>query len=131
MNLKEWESIVKLFRWQVSKRQIPFLEVNLIFELINIKMKRKLPELKTCLILDAIGCVSYIFPPFGPVWAFISGIIFYFMFGKRLGLFGGAFSFIEELLPGLDILPTFTIAWFMRKREIEKENSMKPLRVMQ
>lgn len=86
-------------------------------------------------MLDAIGCASYIVPFFGEfidlVWAPISGIIFYFLFGKRLGVLGGAFSFVEELLPGLDILPTFTIAWFMRKREIEKEVSMKQLRVIQ
>ena len=84
--------------------------------------RRKLPELKTCIILDVIGCVSYIIPPFGPVWAFISGIIFFFMFGKKFGAIGGVFSFIEELIPGVDFIPTFTIAWFMRKKEMEKEN---------
>lgn len=97
--------------------------------------KQTLPSLTTCLIFDAIGCASYIVPFFGEfidlVWAPVSGIIFYFLFGKRLGVFGGAFSFVEELLPGLDILPTFTIAWFMRKREIEKEASMNRLRVIQ
>lgn len=31
------------------------------------------------------------------------------------------FSFIEEILPGLDIIPTFTIAWFIRKRELDKK----------
>jgi len=84
-------------------------------------MKRKfLPDLKACIILDVIGCLSYIIPPLGPVWAFISGVIFYFMFGKKLGVFGGIFSFLEELIPGVDIIPTFTIAWFMRKHEIDK-----------
>lgn len=79
--------------------------------------KTFLPNLKTCIILDLIGCLSYIVPLFGPIWAVISGIIFYFMFGKKLGVFGGIFSFIEELLPGLDFIPTFTIAWLMRKSE--------------
>src|SRR5580765_8055503 len=84
-------------------------------------MKRKtLPDLKHCIVLDVIGCVSYIIPPFGPVWAVISGIIFYFMFGKKFGVFGGIFSFLEELMPGVDLIPTFTIAWFIRKNEIEK-----------
>jgi hypothetical protein len=40
------------------------------------------------------------------------------MFGKKLGVFGGIFSFLEELIPGVDLIPTFTIAWFMRKKEI-------------
>lgn len=43
------------------------------------------------------------------------------MFGRKMGVFGGVFSFLEELTPGLDIIPTFTIAWFIRKNEIEKE----------
>ncbi len=90
-------------------------------------MKTKLPSLKTCIILDVIGCLSYVIPPFGPVWAAISGIIFYILFGKKFGLLGGVFSFIEELLPGVDIIPTFTIAWFIRKSEIEKSFGQKQI----
>lgn len=96
----------------------------------NFKMnKTLLPNLKTCIILDVIGCVSYVIPPFGPVWAFISGIIFYFMFGKKLGVFGGMFSFVEELIPGIDFIPTFSIAWYMRKKEIEKDSSERRLKI--
>lgn len=93
--------------------------------------KTFLPDLKTCIVLDVIGCLSYIIPPFGPVWAVISGIVFYFMFGKKFGVFGGMFSFIEELIPGVDFIPTFSIAWYLRKKEIEKEQSAKQLRVIQ
>ncbi len=90
-------------------------------------MKRKLPSLKTCIILDLIGCISYIFLPFGPLWAILSGIIFYFLFGRKLGILGGIFSFIEELFPGIDFIPTFTIAWLIRKYEIEKIVRQKPV----
>ena len=83
-------------------------------------MKRKLPSLKACIVLDIIGCLSYLILPFGPLWAVISGIVFYFLFGRKFGMFGGIFSFIEELFPGIDLIPTFTIAWFIRKYEIEK-----------
>ncbi len=97
--------------------------------------KKSLPELSLCITLDAIGCASYLLPFLGEftdvVWAPVSGIIFYNLFGKKLGLFGGAFSFIEELLPGFDIIPTFTIAWFMRKREMEKPNlNLKELKII-
>ena len=94
-------------------------------------MKRKLPSLKTCIVLDVVGCLSYIFPPFGPVWAFISGVVFYFLFGKRFGVLGGVFSFIEELFPGIDFIPTFTIAWFIRKHEVGNlsQNANKNLRL--
>ena len=94
-------------------------------------MKRtSLPSLKTCITLDVIGCLSYIVPPFGPIWAFTSGIIFYFMFGKKFGVFGGMFSFIEELIPGVDLIPTFTIAYFMRKNEIAKQNSLNTIKII-
>ncbi len=63
------------------------------------------------------------------VWAPLSGFIFYFLFGSRLGAMGGVFSFVEELLPGLDFIPTFTIWYFIRKREIEKDSKSTMLKV--
>jgi hypothetical protein len=87
-------------------------------------MTKKLPSLKVCILLDAIGCLSYILPFLGEftdlIWAPLSGFIFYFLFGNKLGAMGGVFSFFEELFPGLDFIPTFTISYFIRKREIEK-----------
>jgi hypothetical protein len=72
-----------------------------------------------------MGMVSYLLPVIGEtedlLWAPLSAIIFYFLFGKKkFGLFGGIFSFLEEISPGLDFIPTFTIAWLIRKKEIEK-----------
>ena len=72
-----------------------------------------------------MGFVSYLLPVLGEaediIWAPVSAVIFYFLFGKKkFGLFGGLFSFLEQLSPGLDFIPAFTIAWFIKKREIEK-----------
>jgi hypothetical protein len=68
--------------------------------------------------------MSYLFPVIGElediVWAPISAITFFFLFGRKMGVFGGAFSFLEEITPGLDFIPTFTIAWFIRKNELDK-----------
>ena len=88
-------------------------------------MKRKLlPNLTTCIILDLVGMSSYLLPVIGETfdlaWAPVSGVLFYLLFGKKMGVFGGIFSFIEEILPGVDVIPTFTIAWFIRKREMDK-----------
>ena len=88
--------------------------------------KNSLPSLTTCIILDALGYTSYLIPVFGEVfdfiWAPISGIAFFFLFGKnKFGLMGGAFAFLEELSPGLDLIPTFTIAWFIRSRELKSQ----------
>ena len=89
-------------------------------------MKKKfLPNIYLCLLLDLMGMVSYLLPVIGEtedvLWAPLSAIIFYFLFGKKkFGLLGGVFSFLEEISPGFDFIPTFTIAWLIRKREIEK-----------
>lgn len=88
--------------------------------------KNRLPSLVTCVIVDAIGYISYLFPVIGElfdfIWAPISGITFFFLFGKnRFGLLGGVFAFLEELSPGLDMIPTFTIAWFIRNRELKSQ----------
>ncbi len=67
---------------------------------------------------------TYIFPGLGEfvdiVWAPISGFIFYKLFGGRFGMIGGVLNFLEEIIPFTDIIPSFTIAWFIRKNEIEK-----------
>jgi hypothetical protein len=87
--------------------------------------RNRLPSISFCILFDIIGFASYLLPAFGEmedlIWAPFSGVIFYFLFGKRkFGLLGGIFSFLEEISPGLDFIPTFTIAWFIRKHEIEK-----------
>jgi hypothetical protein len=85
---------------------------------------RPLPPLALCLLMDMLGCASYLVPFFGEfldlVWAPISAIIYVRLFGIK-GIFGGAFNFLEELLPGLDIIPTFTITWFMLYHKRSKQ----------
>lgn len=91
---------------------------------LPVRISKKLPPLSVCILLDAIGFVSYLLPVLGEtediLWAPISAVIFFFLFGKKkFGILGGAFSFIEEISPGLDFIPTFTIAWFIRKYEMK------------
>jgi len=78
-------------------------------------MKRQ-PSLLLCIVMDVLGYASFGVPLLGEVadvvWAPVSAIIFYFMFGGRKAIFGAAFNFAEELLPFTDFIPTFTIAWF-------------------
>jgi len=83
-------------------------------------MERKFtPALWACILMDLLGCASYAVPILGEVsdviWAPISAIIFYRMFGGSVGSFGSVFNFMEELFPGLDFIPTFTISWVVRK----------------
>ncbi|MEZ5046650.1 MAG: hypothetical protein R2831_06630 [Chitinophagaceae bacterium] len=88
-------------------------------KIISSLFSRK-PSLLLCIILDILGMLSFAIPGIGEwqdvVWAPLSAYIFYNMFGGVGGILGGAFSFIEEILPFTDIIPTFTIAWFLQNK---------------
>ena len=76
---------------------------------------KKQPSLFFCIVMDLIGMGTYAIPIFGELadfaWAPVSAMIFYFTFGGRKGMIGGVLNFVEEILPGTDVIPTFTITW--------------------
>ncbi|MBZ4189827.1 hypothetical protein [Niabella beijingensis] len=78
---------------------------------------KKSPSLLFCILMDAIGYLSYAIPGLGEladvVWAPVSGLVFAFAFGGKKGMTGGLFNFIEEALPGTDFIPSFTIMWVL------------------
>ncbi len=82
------------------------------------KTQKAIPALPLCILLDFIGYASFSIPVLGEftdlVWAPVSAVIFYRLFGGKMGVFGGGFSFLEELLPFTDFIPTFTLAWAFR-----------------
>lgn len=82
------------------------------------------PSIYLCIILDLIGYATFSIPGIGEfgdvIWAPLSAIIFFKLFGGPMGKFGGAFSFLEEILPFTDIIPTFTIAWLIRNSQAVK-----------
>lgn len=83
------------------------------------------PHIGICIVLDLVGMATYVFPALGEfgdiVWAPVSGFLFYKLFGGRFGLIGGVLNFLEEIIPWTDIIPSFTIAWFIRKSEADKQ----------
>lgn len=91
-------------------------------------MKRTAPSLLFCVIMDIIGYATYAIPFLGEItdvaWAPVSALIFYFSFGGWKGSIGGIFNFVEELLPGTDFIPSFTLMWllqnFAKKKTIQK-----------
>lgn len=92
-------------------------------------MARK-PPLLFCIVMDLIGYATYAIPFFGEIadiaWAPISAIIFFLSFGGWKGALGGFANFIEELLPGTDFIPSFTIMWlikFTHKRNVTRITS--------
>jgi len=82
-------------------------------------MQRRQPSLIFCLVMDFIGYASYSIPILGEVtdviWAPISALIFFLTFGGWKGALGGVFDFVEELLPGTDFIPSFTIMWLLQR----------------
>lgn len=67
-------------------------------------------------IFDLIGMLSYAVPFIGEisdlVWAPITLFLMTKMYPGKLGVASGIFSAIEEAVPFMDIIPTFTITWF-------------------
>jgi len=90
-------------------------------------MNRRQPSLIFCLLMDFIGYASYSIPILGEVadviWAPISGLIFFLTFGGWRGALGGMFDFLEELLPGTDFIPSFTLMWFLQKMRAKGNQS--------
>ena len=76
----------------------------------------KTSKLILSLLFDGIGMLSYVVPVFAEVtdlvWAPISGILLITMYRGTIGKLAGVFGFIEELVPFIDFVPTFTITWF-------------------
>ncbi|MCB0444028.1 MAG: hypothetical protein KDC50_08265, partial [Flavobacterium sp.] len=62
-----------------------------------------------------IGILSYLVPFLGTIsdviWAPIAGLLLMRMYKGTVGTVGGFIVFVEELLPGIDFIPTFTITW--------------------
>ena len=67
------------------------------------------------LLFDGIGMLSFVIPGIGEfsdlIWAPITGWLMTRMYKGRIGQAAGIVTFLEELLPGLDWFPSFTIMW--------------------
>lgn len=89
-------------------------------------MNKQQPSLLFCLAMDALGYATYAIPflgEFGDIaWAPISAFVFYKTFGGWKGAFGSVFNFVEELLPGMDFIPSFTLMWALNYYVSKKSN---------
>ena|ERR1700730_17049600 len=89
-------------------------------------MNKPQPSIIFCLLMDLIGFAtsSYTFPILGDladvIWAPVSGLIFFLSFRGWRGAVGGMFDMVEELLPGTDFIPSFTIMWLFRNWQRNK-----------
>jgi len=67
------------------------------------------------LLFDAIGMLSFTIPGIGEfgdvVWAPLAGFLMTRMYKGRVGQMAGFLTFLEEVLPFTDIIPSFTLTW--------------------
>jgi hypothetical protein len=87
--------------------------------------KAKNKKLVLGILFDAIGMVSFVIPGIGEfadvVWAPLAGFLMTKMYEGRVGKVAGVLTFLEEIIPFTDIIPSFTITWiytyWIKKRE--------------
>lgn len=63
------------------------------------------------LLFDALGYVSFVFPPFDFIWAPLSAYLMTKMYKGKEGKVAAVIAFVEEALPVLDVVPTFSLMW--------------------
>lgn len=93
--------------------------------------KDKYKLLRTGLCYDAIGMISMAFPVVGPfldmVWAPFSAKKMIEMYPGKKGKVMAVVSFLEEILPFTDIVPTFTLMWlytFVWSSQVSDESGL-------
>ena len=69
-------------------------------------------KLGLSILFDALGYVSIVFPPFDFIWAPLSPYLMTKMYKGREGKIAAVISFVEEALPFMDVVPTFSLMWF-------------------
>jgi hypothetical protein len=77
--------------------------------------REKSTKLILSIVLDLIGMSTYLLPALGEVadvaWAPIAAVANFLMFRGMTGAVGGMGTFLEELLPVTDWIPSFTVTW--------------------
>lgn len=80
--------------------------------------KKKYTCLLAGLAVDLVGMSSYALPVLGEstdlVFAPLSGLACWLLYGKTLGGLGGVFGALEEWGPGTDMIPTLTLVWLYK-----------------
>ncbi len=75
----------------------------------------KITTLFLGLLFDGIGMLSYFFPGIGEatdaLWAPISAWLMTKMYKGKEGKIAAVIAFIEEAVPVIDVIPTFTLMW--------------------
>lgn len=86
-------------------------------------MEKKYQKLLLSIVLDLVGMI----PMIDIIWAPISGFIMIKMYSGTKGKVAAIISFIEEIIPFTDVIPTFTFMWIytylIQKSETKVQHS--------
>ncbi len=78
-------------------------------------MEGKYKKLILGLLLDGVGMLSLALPGLGEfldvIWAPVAGWFMTRLYPGKRGKIAGFLAFVEEILPGFDIIPSFTLMW--------------------
>jgi hypothetical protein len=81
----------------------------------QISVNNKNRDLVLGLLFDAIGMLSFSIPFFGEfsdvIWAPLAGFLMTWMYKGKVGKVAGILTFLEEIIPFTDVIPSFTITW--------------------
>jgi len=70
------------------------------------------------ILFDVIGMFSFSIPLLGEfsdvIWAPVSGMLMVWMYKGSTGKVGGVLSFLEEIIPFTDFIPSFTLTWIYK-----------------
>lgn len=98
---------------------------------MTLETNDKYKKLALSILFDSIGYVSFIIPGLGELidiaWAPASAYIMTKMYKGKKGKIAAAVTFIEEALPGLDVIPTFTLMWLFTYVFKTKERPVKEI----
>ena len=78
---------------------------------MNFDNANKSKKLAYSILFDACGYISFVIPIFDIIWAPAAAYLMTKMYQGRSGKIAGVIAFIEEALPGFDVIPTFTLMW--------------------
>ena len=78
---------------------------------MNSKNSNKYKKLGLGILFDAFGYASFVFPFIDIVWAPLSAYLMTKMYEGKKGKIAAVITFIEEALPIVDVIPTFTLMW--------------------
>lgn len=73
----------------------------------NLENLSKKQLLKYGIIFDLLGMI----PILNFIWAPLSVLLMTKLYKGNVGKIGGMVSFIEEVVPGLNFFPSFTLTW--------------------